>query len=258
VDYQREVCNVRHLKFISLLIAVGALVWGCVEELGTGENKKPNAWFVRAPENNTVIFQNSADFEWMATDFDDDLGMGASYVNLEPSYVEWENLETGEIVKFEHPGGWVRVYENNYEIVDLPDSNFVFSVMIQDGRGADSTITRRFIVRFDDLPPIIDHVNCPVKPPKIFTHRYLVEAHDVARSARAATPPESLEFWYKFVGPPGTETYEPGIEWAYENREFEVTVDGQSNPGKYTFWYKVRDRAGNPTEQKKCEFTIEK
>ena len=82
-------------------------------------------------------------------------------------------------------------------------------------------------------------------------------AHDVARSLRAATPPESLQYWYRFVGPPGTETYEPPVEWANNNKEFEVTVDGQSHAGKYTYWYKVRDRAGNPTDQLKCEFTID-
>ena len=75
---------------------------------------------------------------------------------------------------------------------------------------------------------------------------------------RAATPKDSLEFWYRFVGPPGTETYEPPVEWSNDNQEFETTIDGQSHPGKYTYWYKVRDRAGNPTDQRKCEFTIEK
>jgi hypothetical protein len=250
---------VRHIKFIVMTIAIGALVWGCVEDLDTGSNYKPNVWFTRGPENNSVVFQNSADFEWMATDFDDDLGMGAMYVNLDPSTVEWVDTNTGSTIVFEHTPGWIRVYENNYEVLDLPDSSFTFSVMIVDGRGADSTLARRFIVRFDDMPPVIDSVDCPPgKPPNpVFTHRFVVYAHDVARSLRAATPPESLQYWYRFVGPAGTETYEPPVEWANNNKEFEVTVDGQNHPGKYTYWYKVRDRAGNPTDQLKCEFTID-
>jgi hypothetical protein len=252
----REVCAVRLVKLIILICLVGTFVWGCVEDVNTGANTEPNVWFIWAPEQNSVIYQNSADFIWIATDFDDDLGMGETYVSLEPPSFEWLNVETGEMQQFQHPAGWIRVYENNFQLLDLPDSSYIFKVRVIDGRGARTTIDRRFIVRFDNRPPVIDSVICPPgKPPKVFPWEYRVYAHDVARSPRAATPYDSLEYNYRFRTP--CQVYEPDDEWSADNWHFDVFIDGQSCPGDYTFRCKVRDRAYNVSEEFKCEFTIE-
>lgn len=245
-----------NIKLIVFLVLVAFVVWGCVEELTQGYNRSPNVWITRGPSNGEVIFQNSVDFEWMATDYDDDLGMGASYVRLVPHEVPWVNTDTGSTIVFRHPEGWVRLYENNYQILDLPDTSFQFSVRIVDGRGADSTVSRRFVVRYDDLPPIIDSVTCPgKKPPKIFPWIYTIYARDVARSARAATPWDSLEYYYRFKTP--CRTYESDPEWSRENRVFQVFIDGQTCPGEYVYRCKVRDRAMNVTEEFKCDFRID-
>ncbi len=249
----------RYLKLIILLVIAGAFIWGCVEDVAPGRNRSPNVWFTRGPDNNSVTFLNSVDFEWMATDFDDDLGMGATYVRLEPSTVEWTDTRTGSLITFTHPDGWVRVYENSYEVLDLPDTSFYFSVQVVDGRGADSTVTRRFIVRFDNIPPIVHSRDCPPAKPDnpVFPWTFVIEAHDSARSERAKTPKDSLEYTYRYVGPAGVRTVEPVPLWSTANNVFEVLVDGQTYPGDYTFWYQVRDRALNTTELDNCRFTIE-
>ena len=75
----REVYPVKHTKLVIFVIMVAAVVWGCVEELDQGGNRRPNVWFTRGPEPGQVIFQNSAEFEWMATDFDDDTVNGNNF-----------------------------------------------------------------------------------------------------------------------------------------------------------------------------------
>jgi hypothetical protein len=237
---------VRGLMLIVLTVMVGALIWGCVEELEQAGNQPPRVWFTTAPEDNSIIFQNAATFEWIATDWDDDLGMGATYVRL-------DTLNTPV-------GPWERVYENIYEVIDLPDTNYSFKVRVVDGRGADSTISRDFIVRFDNVVPVIDSIICPAvkQKPSVFNWIYKIYAHDEALNARAATPSDSLEFWYRFVGPPGVETEESDPEWSMENSIFEVTIDGLSHEGTYTFRCKARDRAMNTSPELKCQFKVEK
>ncbi len=250
----------RRLKLLLTLVIAGAVVWGCIEELGSGKNLKPNVWFIAGPENGQVIFQNSVEFEWMASDFDDDLGMGKMFVRLDPSFVEWVDALSGSLMVFRHPEGWQRVYERRYEILDLPDTNFTFSVRIVDPRGADSTAQSTFIVRFDNLPPIIDEVTCP--PAKISPQQYDLRieifAHDIARSPRSATPVDSLEFWYRLAGPRGSgfRTIESEPEWSPGNRVLTHSIDGQAYAGKgeFTFRCKVRDRAMNTTPEFVCKF----
>jgi hypothetical protein len=152
------------------------------------------------------------------------------------------------------------VYETIFELIDLPDTNFTFSVRVVDGRGADSTIARYFIVRFDNVVPIIDSVRCPdfKQKPQIINWKYVISAHDEAPNPWSATPAESLEFWYRFVGPPGSETYESDPEWAIANRVFDVVIDGISFQGTYTFRCKARDRALNTSPEFKCQFKVEK
>jgi hypothetical protein len=251
-----EVYYVQHVKVLILVILVGALVWGCIEEVKPSYNRKPMVWFTRGPEYGSVIFDNSVGFEWNATDWDDDLGMGATYVRLEPAEVEWFDAAAGSNVVFRHPDGWLRVYEEIYEIRDLPDSTFTFSVRVVDDRGADSTVSRRFFVRYDPDAPIIDSVYAPPgRPPNpVFAHRYEIFAHDIAR--RAPTPPESLEYNWRFVRPSPLSTLEPPREWSFFNKEVELSVDGQTYPGEYRFRCKVRDRAGNVTPEAVYKFEI--
>ena len=248
------------VKTIVFVIAVGALVWGCVEELEPESNLKPMVWFDRGPDEGAVVFQNSVTFEWTATDWDDDLGMGATYIRLEPSSVPWYDEASGDTVYFTHPEGWVRLYETIYTILDLPDSTFYFSVRVTDGRDADSTITRKFFIRYDAQPPIITNVHAPAGKPSDpnFCWTYNITAHDVARTPRAATPADSLEFTYRFVPPPPLSSIEPDVEWSTENKEFDVCIDGQNYPGEYKYRCKVRDRAGNTSPEKIYKFKIER
>lgn len=248
----------RHIKVLIFAALVGALVWGCVEDLKPSFNRKPMVWFDRGPEDSSVVFDNSVFFEWNAADWDDDLGMGATYVRLEPSEVDWFDSAAEESVTFWHPQGWVRVYEETYEILDLPDSTFKFSVRVEDDRGADSTIHRVFFVRYDPQAPIIDTVDALVgrlDNPNV-CHTYKIIAHDEARAPRGATPPESLQYNWRFVRPFPLPPLEPVREWSRYNNEIELCIDGQSAPGEYRFRCKVRDMAGNVTPEQvyKCEY----
>jgi hypothetical protein len=249
---------VRDLKIVVFIILAGLVLWGCVEELDTGRNYKPRVWFTRGPDEGEVLYSNRADFQWQASDFDDDLGMGGTYVRLEPSFVPWFNKDTEETVYFEHPEGWLRVYENIYQILDLPDTTFAFSVRVEDARGADSVAVRNFVVRFDNMPPIIEGASCPPAKPSDpnFTWTYIISARDTARTPRAATPQDSLEYKYRFVGPLGVDPVDSDPEWSPENKTFIVSVDGQTFPGEYRFRYQVRDKARNPTEERVCKFNV--
>jgi hypothetical protein len=245
---------------ISVLLA-GALIWGCVEELDPGSNQAPMVWFTRAPDDGEVLFSNAANFEWVATDWDDDLGMGSTFIQLEPSTVTWFDEAADSDVTFEHPEGWIRHYGDNiYNVLDLPDTTFYFSVRVIDGRGADSTIVSRFFVRYDADFPVIDSVLCPPAKPTnpTFCHTYKIYAHDVARTPRAATPQDSLEYSYRFVRPAPLATIESEPEWSTEHWQTEICVDGQTNPGEYKFRCKVRDRAGNTAPEFVCKFEITK
>lgn len=248
----------QHIKVLILVSLVAVLVWGCIEDLEPSSNRKPMVWFLRGPGEGSVVFSNSVFFEWSATDWDDDLGMGATYVKLDPPTVDWFDTAAGSTVTFYHPEGWVRVYEEIYEVLDLPDSTFTFSVKVEDDRGADSTITRLFFVRYDPNAPIIDSVDAltgRLDNPKV-SHIYKIFAHDIARAPRGATPPESLEYNWRFVRPSPLPPMEPSREWSSQSNEVTLSIDGQSNPGQYRFRCKVRDKAGNvsPEEVYVCEY----
>jgi hypothetical protein len=248
---------VRNTKLLIIVGIAIALAWGCVEDLDTGQNRPPTVWFTRGVDTTGIVFDNAVEFEWTATDFDDDLGMGATYVNLEPNIVEWYDPLSDTTVTFFHAPGWVRIYENRYEVIDLPDSQFSFSVRVVDGRGGTTIISDDFEIRFDNVPPVVDEVVAPVyKQDAIdFLANFVISAHDEARSPWNATPVDSLEYWYRFVSP-----CEPAIEsvpeWAVANREAEFWISGSTCQGKYTFWFKVRDQAGNQTDQLKREFEV--
>ena len=248
----------RHIRILIFVALVGALVWGCVEDLEPSFNRKPMVWFDQGPRNGQVVFSNSVYFEWNSADWDDDLGMGATYVMLEPNEVEWYDEAAEESVTFWHPEGWIRVYEDIYEILDLPDSTFTFSVRVEDDRGADSTIARTFYVRYDPYAPVIDTVDALVGrlDNPIQEHEYKIVAHDVARAPRGATPPESLQYSWRFVRPFPLPALEPAQEWSRFNNAVTLSIDGQSAPGEYRFRCKVRDLAGNVTPEQvyKCEY----
>lgn len=248
----------RHVKLFIFAALVGALVWGCVEDLEPSFNRKPMVWFDQGPRNGSVVFDNSVYFEWNAADWDDDLGMGATYVKLEPSEVEWFDTSSQESVLFWHPQGWVRVYEEIYEVLDLPDTTFTFSVRVEDDRGADSTISRLFYVRYDPYAPVIDSVDAlegrldnPIQE-----HEYKIFAYDEARTPRGATPPESLQYSWRFVRPYPMDPVEPQEEWSRHNDVVTLKIDGQTAPGEYRFRCKVRDLAGNvsPEQVYRCEY----
>ncbi len=248
----------QHIKVLILVSLVAVLVWGCIENLEPSSNRKPMVWFLRGPDNGSVVFDNSVFFEWSATDWDDDLGMGATYVKIDPPTVDWFDTAAGSIVTFYHREGWVRVYEETYEVLDLPDSTFTFSVKVEDDRGADSTVTRLFFVRYDPNAPIIDSVDALTGrlDNPIQNHIYKIFAHDIARAPRGATPPESLEYNWRFVRPSPLTPIEPPLEWSSGNKQVALPIDGQSFPGQYRFRCKVRDMAGNvsPEEVYVCEY----
>ncbi len=249
------------LWLLVFVILAGALIWGCVEEIDPGSNRPPMVWFTRAPDDGEVIFSNAANFEWVATDWDDDLGMGSTFIQLEPETLTWFDVAADSEVTFRHPEGWVRHYGDNiYQVLDLPDATFDFSVRVIDGRGADSRILSHFIVRYDAEFPVFDSVLCPPFKPSnpTFCHTYKMYAHDTARTPEAATPPDSLEYSYRFVRPAPLGVIESEPEWSNEHSQFEVCVDGQSNPGEYKFRCKVRDRAGNTAPEYVCKFKIPK
>jgi hypothetical protein len=242
----------QHIKIIALAALVAVLVLGCIEDIKPGSNRKPMVWFTRGPDNGSVVFENGVTFEWNASDWDDDLGMGMTHVKLEPHEVEWFAAEAGSNVVFRHPEGWVRVYSKIYDILDLPDSTFTFSVKVQDDRGADSILTRTFFVRYDPYAPIIDDVDGlegRLDNPNV-CHTYKIFAHDIARSPRGATPPESLEYYWRFVRPIGLPALESQPQWSRFNNQVELCIDGQKNPGQYRFKCQVRDRAGNVSPEK--------
>jgi hypothetical protein len=254
-----EDCYMQHIKIIIFVGLVAALVWGCIEDLEPETNRKPMLWFTRGPEDGSVVSDNSVTFEWNASDWDDDLGMGATYIRLEPSEVEWYSAEAGSDVVFIHPEGWVRVYEEIYDILDLPDTTFTFSVRVEDDRGGDSTLTRTFFVRYDPYAPIIDSVDGlegRLTNP-VVSYTYRIFAHDIARAPRGATPPESLEYSWRFVRPTGLPALESQPEWDTHNDEVELSIDAQAYPGEYRFRCQVRDKAGNisPEVVLKCEYT---
>lgn len=259
----------KHIRFHAMLILAILLAAGCVEEIERGDNMAPRVWFERSPAEGAVIFGNATEFEWRASDWDDDLGMGATYVRL-------DTVLAGE-------GTWERVYDSVHEILDLPDSSFNFRVRVVDPRDAETILTRNFTVRYDPSMPIIDSLWAP--PAKVqpidFTANYTIFAHDVAPSgvpgqtapwpdARAASPPESLMFQVTMVGPKPTcfdneeVPYEYGKTYASSDTTvgayytYSVFIPGASCDGDYTFRVQVKDRAGNATDIRMAKFNVPK
>lgn len=253
-------------KLLLMLVLALFLAAGCVEEIQRGDNMSPTVWFEISPPESAVIFANGTDFQWRASDWDDDLGMGATYVRL-------DTVGAGE-------DSWLRVYDTIHQLLDLPDSTFNFRVRVVDPRDAETIVTRNFTVRFDPNAPVLDSLKAPrgKQPKQDFTANYRVFAHDIAPSgiegvdplpwpeARAASPPESLMFQVRMVGPGCFDNEE--IEYTYgmtydagEGRigayyDYSVFVPGATCDGKYTFWIQVRDRARNDTPPLKAEFEV--
>lgn len=236
---------------IGVLLVVAVSVWSCVEDLAPGSNNQPKVWFTRAPREGREIFTNAYQFQWMASDTDDDLGMGQTYVALAPAQIDTIVVFPPQLLD-----GPVRVYENLFDIGGLPDSVYTFSVTVRDGRGASTTLNRTFKVRFDDRPPIIDNVVCPpMKPPSPdFPFEFVINAHDEARNPSSASPEESLTFWYRYVVPAGGTSVETP-DFRREYKTFSTYVAGQTYKGTYKFRAKARDRAGNVSREYVCDFT---
>lgn len=240
----------RGMLVLALLI-VAVSVWSCVEDLAPGTNSEPRIRFIRAPKEGREIFQNAYEFQWLATDLDDDLGMGQTHVQLTPAKIDTIVVFPPELVS-----GPVRVYDDLFEVSGLPDTVYTFSITVRDGRGASTTLARTFQVRFDDQPPKIDRVVCPpMKPPSPnFTHIFIIIAHDEALNPASASPEESLTFSYRYVVPAGGPSQE-ATEFSRENKIKPFTIDGQTYKGTYRYRAKARDRAGNVSAEYVCEFT---
>lgn len=257
------------MKYINLIVVIALGIFlgaGCVEDIERGENVSPTVWFETSPAESSVIFSNATSFEWKASDFDDDLGMGATYVRL-------DTVDAGDDT-------WYRVYDTVYDLLDLPDSTFNFRVRVVDPREAETIITRNFKVRFDPFAPVIDSLDAPdyKQSKQDFTANFVVYTHDIAPSgvegvgplpwpeARAASPPESLMFQIRMVGPSCFDDEE--LDWEYGMTyttgdgdiaayyQYSVFVPGASCDGKYTCWIQVRDRALNDTSPIKAEFEV--
>jgi hypothetical protein len=159
--------------------------------------------------------------------------------------------------------GWVRVYKPfaseywGFDISNLPDTTYTFNVKVIDGRGGETTTSRRFTVRFDNQPPVIDSVLCPPMKPTNpnFPWTYVIYAHDVAPNPSAATPADSICYTYRFSAPGGAESVEQS-DCKIENKTFSVTIDGQTYPGQYKFKCKATDKAGNSSEEYTCSFEV--
>jgi hypothetical protein len=268
---QTEVVYVRRIAAAMILIGAVAFIWGCVEDITPSGNSKPKIWFTRAPREGREVFDNSVSFEWIATDVDDDLGMGQVFVALDP-YLPCvidtvtfcprpdscvERIDTLCIMPVELALGPVRVYQNNFDVDNLPDTTYTFSVIVRDGRGAETVLDRGFQVRFDNEPPLIDSVKCPPYKPAnpVFEWTYEIFSHDIALNQASASPEESLTYWYRFVVPSGGTSIE-APDFKREYKTLTVTVDGQSFKGVYKFRGKSRDRAGNVSQEYVCEFEV--
>jgi len=248
----------RRLVLVLALGAVALTALSCIEEIQPKFNSNPRVWFTRAPGDRSVIYDNAAGFEWVAVDIDDDLGMGQTFVSLSPAVIDTILVYPHELER-----GWVRVYKPTaseywgYDISSLPDTTYTFSVKVIDGRGGETTTSRRFSVRFDNQPPIVDSVACPPMKPSNpnFTWNYVIYAHDVAANPAAATPVDSLCYTYRFAVPGGGQSVEQS-DCKGENRTYTATIDGQTYPGLYKFKCKATDRAGNSSEEFTCTFEV--
>jgi hypothetical protein len=266
-----EVGSVRRMVLVAALCTAALITWSCVEEIQPKNNSKPKIWFTSAPRERRVNYQNAATFLWVSTDVDDDLGLGETFVRLAVPVHTADGTVLEPPPCASGPGGqvcvdppairsgdWVRVYQNTYDVGSMPDSVYLFSVRVRDGRGAETTLNREFTVRFDDQPPVIDSVFCPPGKPSSpdFIHTYVIYAHDVAKNPDAATPVDSLTYWFRWSPAPGADGYEPA-DFAISNRTYQAEVQGQLHPGIYTFRAKVMDLAGNVTPEYKCQFEIQ-
>jgi hypothetical protein len=264
-----EVRSVRRLVLLLALCVVAVTTWSCIEEIQPKTNNQPRVWFTRAPEKGGVVYQNAAIFEWTATDFDDDLGMGETYVGLQPYLpCRWDTFTVcnarGDscrldsqfvcIYPMELMAGPVRVYENRYLIANLLDSTYMFSVIVRDGRGAETAVSREFTVQFDDRSPKIDELVCPGKrDDPVYTFTFVIRAHDRARNASAATPWDSLSYWYRLTVPSGGPSYE-SPDFKLADSTYTASIDGQTFKGEYKFRAKVMDKAGNVSTEASCKF----
>ena len=117
---------------------------------------------------------------------------------------------------------------------------------------------RESLIEVDELPPVVDSVTCPPSRPvqPAFTWLFTIHAHDEAPLACLVTPENSLEYSYVFTPPPPLAPIHPVTEFSRFNRTFDAPVDPQSFPGEYTYSCRVRDRAGNISEEWVCRFVV--
>ena len=114
------------------------------------------------------------------------------------------------------------------------------------------------LIETDEIAPVVDSLDCPPQRPTtpLFVWRYSIWAHDEAEFAQLATPSDSLECSYVFARPDPLPDIISCPEWSRENSVFDAYVDGLAFPGEYRFTCKVRDNAGNVSQEMGCSFEI--
>lgn len=244
----------RRIGLALALLAASTILSSCVEDVSPGSNNPPKVWFTRAPKEGREIFTNAFEFWWTATDTDDDLGMGQTYVTVVPAKVDTFVVSPRTLAD-----GPLRVYTQPplFNVGNLLDTVYTFSVTVIDGRGGTTRLDRTFTVRFDNLPPVIDYVECPPAKPTnpVFQWTFVIHAHDEAPNPSSASPDDSLSFKYRYVVPEGGTSIEV-TDFLREYRTLKVDVDGQTYKGIYKFRAQARDRAGNVSEEYVCSFEI--
>jgi hypothetical protein len=117
---------------------------------------------------------------------------------------------------------------------------------------------RESVIEVDEIAPVIDSVDCPpeVIPQPTFSWIFTIQAHDEAPLPWLVTPENLLEYSYVFFRPAPLPPIYSSPEFSRFHRSLQVSVDGQSFPGEYTYACRVRDQAGNISEEWTCRFAV--
>lgn len=117
---------------------------------------------------------------------------------------------------------------------------------------------RERLIEVDELSPVVDSIACPpVRPAEpAFVWRFTIYAHDEAPFAHLVTPTEFLEYSYVFTPPAPAPPIYSVPEFSRFHKDFEAWVDGQAYPGEYTYICRVKDQAGNISQESVCRFVV--
>jgi hypothetical protein len=126
------------------------------------------------------------------------------------------------------------------------------------GTGAQPQPRRATSLEVDEASPVVDSLSCPPRRPAepTFVWTFVIHAHDEAPLPGLATPVAYLEYSYVFTPPPPARPIQSSPEFSRFHRTFDAWIDGQSFPGEYTYVCRVRDTAGNISEESLCRFVV--